>query len=206
MNTHTDTTNLLHHLILFMEELHLDVSTNWQRLGEFEKHVLVLTPRVSGVRRVNLHFQLVHHKLGICKKNVDVGTGRRGAGARLWDLWGKKRQKNKTRRRRRRRGRRRRRVSDKRSQSREQDRITSVITWVWQTGTAHHHQSPTNWVSAKHYTKIKRQRQRKSTRSNTKRDPEPERQDPILIDSHVLVLDQRNTSHTADFFNLPSSC
>lgn len=78
MNTHMDTTYLLHHLILFMEELHLDVSTNWQRLGEFEKHVLVLAPRVSGVRRVNLYFQLVHHKLGICKKNVDVGTGRRG--------------------------------------------------------------------------------------------------------------------------------
>lgn len=50
------TTNLLHHLILFMEELHFDVSTNWQRLGELEKHVLVLTPRLSGVRRVNLHF------------------------------------------------------------------------------------------------------------------------------------------------------
>lgn len=52
-----------------MEELHFDVSTDWQRLGEFEKHVLVLAPCVTGVRRVNLHFELVHHELGICKKS-----------------------------------------------------------------------------------------------------------------------------------------
>lgn len=75
--TTTHATNLLHHLVLFMEELHLDVSTNRQRLGEFEKHVLVLAPRVSGVRRVNLHFQLVHHKLGICKE-CQRCTGREG--------------------------------------------------------------------------------------------------------------------------------
>lgn len=58
-----------------MEELHFDVSTNWQRLGEFKKHVLVLAPRVSGVRRVNLHFQLVHHKLGICRKVSTLHNG-----------------------------------------------------------------------------------------------------------------------------------
>lgn len=63
-------THLLHHLILFMEELHFDVSADWQWLGELEEHVLVLAPRVSRVRRVDLHFQLVHHKLGICKKVV----------------------------------------------------------------------------------------------------------------------------------------
>lgn len=72
--TNINSTDLLHHLILFMEELHFDVSTNWQRLGEFEKHVLVLAPRVSGVRRVNLHFQLVHNKLGICNKNKSVAA------------------------------------------------------------------------------------------------------------------------------------
>lgn len=60
-------TDLLHHFILFMEELHFYVSTNWQWLGELKKHVLVLAPRVSGVRRVDLYFQLVYHKLGICK-------------------------------------------------------------------------------------------------------------------------------------------
>lgn len=48
-----------------MEELHFDVSADWERLGKFKKHMLVLAPCVSGVRCVNLHFQLVHHKLGI---------------------------------------------------------------------------------------------------------------------------------------------
>lgn len=133
-------------------------------------------------------------------KRMSTSAQGGGGGSKIMRFVREKQTENKTRRRRRRR------VSDKRSQSREQDRITSVITWVWQTGTAHHHQSPTNWVSAKHYIKIKRRRKKKSTRSNTKRDPEPERQDPILIDSHGLVLDQRNTLHTADFFNLPSSC
>lgn len=70
---------LLHHLILLMEELHLDVSTDGQRLREFKIHVLVLAPGVSRVRRVNLHFQLVHHKLGICKEGQrsHVGEGLR---------------------------------------------------------------------------------------------------------------------------------
>lgn len=62
-----------------MEELHFDVSTDWQWLGELKEHVLVLAPRVSRVRRVDLHFQLVHHKLGICK-TVVVGVGVGGGG------------------------------------------------------------------------------------------------------------------------------
>lgn len=60
-----------------MEELHFYVSTNWQWLGELKKHVLVLAPRVSGVRRVDLYFQLVHHELGICK-GCQWFTGRGG--------------------------------------------------------------------------------------------------------------------------------
>jgi len=58
-----------------MEELHFDISANWQRLGDFEKHVLVLATRVRGVRCVDLHLQLEHHKLGICKKSQRCATG-----------------------------------------------------------------------------------------------------------------------------------
>lgn len=75
-------TDLLHHFILFMEELHFDVSADWQWLGKLEEHVLVLAPRVSRVRRVDLHFQLVHHKLGICKKVVVVVGSRRVSAVR----------------------------------------------------------------------------------------------------------------------------
>lgn len=42
-------TNLLQHLVLFMEELHFDVSAHWQRLGKFKNHVLVLASRMSRV-------------------------------------------------------------------------------------------------------------------------------------------------------------
>ena len=41
-----------------LPSFHFDVATNWQRLGEFGKHVLVLALRLSGVRHVNLHFEL----------------------------------------------------------------------------------------------------------------------------------------------------
>lgn len=58
-----------------MEEFHFDVSAHWQWLRELEEHVLVLAPRVSRVRRVDLHFQLVHNKLGVCKKKKGCGGG-----------------------------------------------------------------------------------------------------------------------------------
>ena len=63
-------THLFHHLILFVEELHLDVPADGQRLGELKHHVLVLAPRVSRVGGVDLHLELVHHKLGVCKKKI----------------------------------------------------------------------------------------------------------------------------------------
>lgn len=58
---------LFHHLVLFVEELHFDVSTHRQRLGELKVHVLVFTPRVCRVRRVDPYLQLVHHKVWICQ-------------------------------------------------------------------------------------------------------------------------------------------
>lgn len=58
---------LFHHLVLLVEELHLDVSTHRQRLRKIKVHVLLLSPCVSWVRGVDFHLHLVHHKLRICK-------------------------------------------------------------------------------------------------------------------------------------------
>lgn len=73
---------LLQHLILFMEELHFDVSAHWQWLGEFKNHVLVLASRMSWVWGVNFHFELVDHKLWICKekRKKNVSTRHRHEG------------------------------------------------------------------------------------------------------------------------------
>ncbi len=126
-HTHTHTTNLLHHLILFMEELHFDVSTNWQRLGEFKKHVLVLAPRVSGIRRVNLDFQLVHHKLGICKEwRRCTGTGER-------DYENCERKKTENTRRR---------VSDRGVNRESKTGLPVLLHEFDKNSTAHHHHTP----------------------------------------------------------------
>lgn len=60
-------TYLFHHLFLFVEEIHLDVSTHRQRLRKIKVHVLLRSPCVHWVRRMDFNFQLVHHKLRICK-------------------------------------------------------------------------------------------------------------------------------------------
>lgn len=54
-----------------------------------------------------------------------------------------------------------------------------------------------NWIRAKNWQNIilklrRRKGKQQNTKSNTQRDPEPETQDPILTDSHGLVLDQGN--------------
>lgn len=59
----------LHH-VLFVKELHFDVSTHRQRLGKLKVHVFVFTPRVCWVRCVDFHLQLVHHKLWICVGDI----------------------------------------------------------------------------------------------------------------------------------------
>lgn len=65
--------HLLHHLVLLVEELHLDVSTHRKRLWELKQHQFVLPPGVRRDRRVDLHLQLVDHKLRVC--NTDTGQG-----------------------------------------------------------------------------------------------------------------------------------
>lgn len=66
--------HLLHHLVLFVEELHLDVSADRKRLWELKNHQFVFPPGVSRVRSVDLHLQLVNHKLRVCIKNTTVFT------------------------------------------------------------------------------------------------------------------------------------
>lgn len=85
------------------------------------------------------------------------------------------------------------------SELREQDGITSVITWVWQKKQHSTPSPPIHWISAKQYIKIKVEKGKGTTKYNTQRDPEPETQDPILIDSHGVVLDQRNTLRIEEF-------
>lgn len=68
------TPHLLHHLVLFVEELHFHVSADGERLRELEQHQLVLPPGVNGVRGVDLNLQLVHHELRICKENRTTGS------------------------------------------------------------------------------------------------------------------------------------
>lgn len=58
--------HLFHHLVLLVEELHLDVSTDGERLRELEQHQFVFPPSVAGVRGVDLHLQLIHDKLRVC--------------------------------------------------------------------------------------------------------------------------------------------
>lgn len=60
-------TYLFHHLVLLVEELHLDVSTHRQRLRKLKVHVFLLSPCVHWVGGVDFHLQLVHHKLRICE-------------------------------------------------------------------------------------------------------------------------------------------
>lgn len=58
--------HLLQHLVLLVEELHLDVSTDRKWLRELKQHQFVFPAGVGGVRGVDLHLELVHDKLGVC--------------------------------------------------------------------------------------------------------------------------------------------
>lgn len=75
--------HLLHDFVLLVEELHLDVSADGERLGELEQQELVFSPGVGGVRGVDLHLQLVHHELRICTQNRET-VDPRPAAARAW--------------------------------------------------------------------------------------------------------------------------
>lgn len=51
-----------------MEKLHLDVTTHRKWLRKLKQHDLVFPACVGGVGRVDLHLQLVDHKLRICSR------------------------------------------------------------------------------------------------------------------------------------------
>ena len=61
-------THLLHHFVLLVEELHLDVPADRKRLGELEEHETFFSPCVGWIGRVDLYLHLVDHKLGIWRR------------------------------------------------------------------------------------------------------------------------------------------
>lgn len=65
---------LFHHLVLLVEELHLDISAHGQRLWKLKEHIFLLSLGVCRVGGVDLHLQLVHHKLRICEKSIATVT------------------------------------------------------------------------------------------------------------------------------------
>lgn len=60
--------HLLQHLVLLVEELHFDVSTDRKWLWKLKQHQFVFPPGVGGVGCVDLHLQLVHDKLRVCRR------------------------------------------------------------------------------------------------------------------------------------------
>lgn len=68
-------TDLLHHLVLLVEELHLNVATHGQRLRELKEHVLLFPSGVHRVGGVDLNLQLVHDKLRVWKEEEEEEEG-----------------------------------------------------------------------------------------------------------------------------------
>lgn len=66
-----NSSHLLHHLALFVEEFHFDVATYRKRLRELKDHVLFFPSCVGRIRRVDFYLQLIHNELRVCLREME---------------------------------------------------------------------------------------------------------------------------------------